>query len=82
MVTFIVATEAHCPLSGVKVYTDVPIIDVFTTAGDQIPVMVGVFAELAGNIPGVVFWQYGPNGENTGKTGFVMVMVIVAFDAH
>ena len=61
MVIFMVEPEAHCPIFGVKVYTDVPIIDVFTTAGDQIPVMVGVFAELAGNTPGVVFWQYGPN---------------------
>jgi hypothetical protein len=82
MVIFIVEPDAHCPILGVKVYTDVPTVDVFITAGDQIPVMVGVFAELAGNIPGVVFWQYGPNGVNTGNTGFVMVMVIVAFDAH
>ena len=35
----IVNTEAHCPASGVNVYVVVPITDVLTVAGLQVPVI-------------------------------------------
>ena len=56
-VTVIVLTLAHWSALGVKVYTWEPAIAVLMTAGDQVPVIGGVFVELEGKTPGVAFWQ-------------------------
>ena len=53
--TVMVADSAHCPGDGVKVYIEEPGVDVFTTAGDQVPLIDGEFVEFGGNIPGVSF---------------------------
>jgi len=54
-VTVMVLSVAHWPASGVNVYTWGPDVAVLMTAGDQVPVIGGVFVELDGKTPGVAF---------------------------
>jgi hypothetical protein len=51
-------------------------------AGDQVPVIGGVFVLDAGNIGIVVPAQYGPVAANVGVTIGVTVIVVVAVLAH
>jgi predicted peroxiredoxin len=82
MVMIMVVVVAHCPAAGVKVYVCIPTVDVLIVDGDHVPVIGGVLLELVGKVPGVAFWQYGPNCVNVGVTGAVIVMVIVVVVAH
>ncbi len=75
MVIVIVAVVAHCPAVGVKVYVCIPTVDVLIVDGDQVPVIGGELFELVGKVPGVAFWQYGPNCVNVGVTRGVTVTV-------
>ena len=53
MVTLSVAAVAHCPASGVKVYTVVPSVAVETVAGFQVPVTFSI--DAAGSAGAVEF---------------------------
>jgi hypothetical protein len=53
MVTLSVAIVPHCPASGVKVYTIVPIVVVEIVAGFQVPVIFSI--EESGNAGAVEF---------------------------
>ena len=55
---------------------------VLIVEGDQVPVIGGELVELVGKVPGVVFWQYGPNCVNVGVTGVVTFTVTIAVDVH
>jgi hypothetical protein len=44
--------EPHCPLAGVKVYTFVPVADVFIIEGFQEPVIGGTLLDDVGSISG------------------------------
>ena len=63
-------------------YVCEPTADVLITAGAHVPVMGGPLVELSGSIPGVVFWQYGPNCVKVGVGGAVILTVMVAVVAH
>jgi hypothetical protein len=82
MVIIIVVVVPHWPAAGVKVYVCVPTVVVLMTDGDQVPVIGGELLELVGNVPGVAFWQYGPNCVNIGVTGAVIITVIVVVTPH
>jgi hypothetical protein len=76
--TVMVATDAHCPVAGVKVYV---VVAVLFKAGDQVPVMPLV--EVVGNGDTVLPAQMADTGVNAGNVfpGFT-VMVSVAVVAH
>ena len=60
MVTLMVATSAHWPAAGVKVYRVVPAVAVLK-AGDQVPVIGVALVEDVGSAEGVVApTQSGP----------------------
>jgi hypothetical protein len=54
IVTLNVAVVAHCPASGVNVYTVVPGAEVLIAAF-HVPVMAGEFVELVGNVGATEF---------------------------
>jgi hypothetical protein len=66
----------------VKVYVCIPTVEVLIVDGDHVPMIGGELVELVGKVPGVSFWQYGPNCVNVGVTGAVMVMIMVVVVAH
>jgi hypothetical protein len=78
--TSIVATDAHCPASGVKVYVVVPLAEVFITAGLHVPVIP--LLEVAGNAGAVLFWHSGPICVNVGIVCEPIVTSIVTLVAH
>ncbi len=64
MVTLKVVVVAHCPASGVKVYTVVPGVAVLK-AGDHTPVML--LLEVVGSAVGVAASLHsGPTGSKVG----------------
>ena len=77
---FILAVEAHCPKSGVKLYTEVPMIAVLMVKGFHVPVIP--FADAAGKGGATEFWQRVPIGLKTGVMLLVTVMSIVTGTAH
>ena len=76
----IVVTAPHCPVFGVNVYVVVPIVDVFMTAGVQVPVIP--LLEVVGNAGAVAFWHNGPICVNVGIICDEIVTSIVAVTAH
>ena len=75
-----VATDAHCPADGVKVYVVVPAVEVLIVAGLHVPVIP--FVEVMGKVGGAEFWQRAPIGLNVGVIGGLIVMFNVAVVAH
>ena len=63
-VTVWLAKRAHCPTSGVKLYTVVPGVAVFITAGIQIPVIP--FNDILGSGSGVSPTQYSSSSAKSG----------------
>ena len=55
IVILIVVGIAHCPGSGVNVYTVVPTTEVSMVAGDQVPVIAGTSFDTDGNVGAVAF---------------------------
>jgi hypothetical protein len=76
---FIVTAIAHPPV-GVNVYVEVPAIEVFITAGFQVPVTPSV--DVGGREGGVLFWHSGPIWLNVGVRLGLTVIVNVAVVAH
>ena len=66
IVILIVVGLAHCPASGVNVYTVVPTTEVSMVAGDQLPVIAGTSFDTNGKVGAVVFWHNGAIGVNAG----------------
>ena len=54
IVTLNVAVVAHCPASGINVYTVVPALEVLIAAF-HVPVIAGEFVELVGNVGATEF---------------------------
>ena len=75
-----VATDAHCPADGVKVYVAVPAVLVLIVAGLHVPVIPLV--EVMGSVGGAEFWQRAPIALNVGTTGGLIVIFNVAVVAH
>jgi hypothetical protein len=82
MVISIVVLLAHCPLSGVKVYVDVPTVAVEIFDGFHVPGIAGKLFELAGKIGAMLFLQSGPIGSNVGVINGLIVISNVAILAH
>ena len=76
----IVVVPAHCPAEGVKVYVDVPTVEVLIKAGLHVPEMP--LFEVRGNAGGVEFWHNGPICVNVGVMLFDITIAIVAVAAH
>ena len=74
--TVIVVVEAHCPASGVNVYS---VVTVLSIAGDQLPVNPSSEVDSNENTSPV---QIGPTGSNVGVTGSPTTTVIVVVEAH
>jgi hypothetical protein len=80
IVMLIVVLLAHCPASGVNVYTVVPTLEVLIVLGDHEPVMFSSDEEW--KVGATAFKHSGPIGLNVGVTFGLTVMVIVAVVAH
>ena len=79
IVTSSVVDVAHCPASGVNVY--VPLAVLFTTAGDQVPVMP--LSDVVGNTGAAVPEQIGARAAKVGVTfGITVMSSVVAAVAH
>jgi hypothetical protein len=78
----IVVVAAHWPASGVKVYVTVPAEEVLIAAGLHVPVMAGIFVELAGKDGGTEFRHSGPICVNVGGIEVVTSIPIVVITAH
>ena len=76
-VTVMVAAVAHCPAAGVKIYV---VVAVLLSAGDHVPVMP--LLDVVGNGDITVPIQTGATCVNSGVTGVLTVMVMVAVVAH
>jgi hypothetical protein len=59
-----------------------PGVVVLIEAGLQVPVMAGIFEELAGNDGATEFWQRGPIWVNVGVILEVIRILMVAVVAH
>ena len=73
---------AHSIAEGVNVYVVIPGVDVFTTEGLQLPVIVGALLDELGSVTPAEFWQYGPKGVKVGTIGGLIVISIVVGKAH
>ena len=71
---------AHCPAVGVNVYVIVPNAAVLMVDGDHVPLIP--LLEVAGKVPGVALWQYGPKELNVGFTTVFTVIVNPDVVAH
>jgi hypothetical protein len=60
----------------------IPAAAVLIVAGFHVPVMAGVFIELAGSAGAVEFWHNGPICVNVGIIEGVTTISIVAVVAH
>src|SRR5215212_9804221 len=80
MVTLMVATSAHWPAAGVKVYRVVPAVAVLK-AGDQVPVIGVALVEDVGR-EAVAPTHSGPTCVKVGTILSVMVTLMVAISAH
>ena len=78
----IVATEAHCPASGVKVYVAIPTIDVLMVNGFQVPVIGVELVELVGKTGAEAFKHKGPIALKVGVCGARTVIFKVVVLAH
>jgi hypothetical protein len=60
----------------------VPIVAVLMVAGFHVPVIAGIFIELAGSAGAVEFWHNGPIAVNVGVM-FGLTVIVNVFDvAH
>ena len=75
-----VAVVAHCPAVGVNVY--VPLAELLTVPGDQVPEICGVFVEFVGKTGAVAPAQIGAIAVNVGVTNGFTVTSKVAVVAH
>ena len=60
----------------------VPTLAVLIVAGDHVPVIVGVFVELAGKAGAALFWHSGAIAVNVGVMLLVILTIIVVVAAH
>jgi hypothetical protein len=80
IVISIVVVAPHCPAAGVKVYVDIPTIDVLIVEGFQVP--VNPLFDVVGKAGGALFWHRNPIAVNVGVTCAVTSMVIVEVVPH
>ena len=60
----------------------VPTLAVLIVAGDHVPVIAGVFVELAGKAGAALFWHSGAIAVNVGVMLLVILTIIVVVAAH
>lgn len=75
-----VAVEPHCPPVGVKVYVDLPMVDVLMVAGLQVPVKPST--DVVGKAGATELWQKGPIGSNVTASSGRIVILIFFSSAH